>query len=232
MIAMRTVAAVIALALTLFAAPAMAAVAIGMGSPTQGNCYPFSCFAGNGGSLYQELYSAGAFPGAVTIDSVSFLRADNVRGDGSTDVASYDVSFWYAAGSALSTTGASNLGTLLSDFGSYSLGGAMPAMLTLQGAGFNYNPGLGDLLMEVKVTGLTEAHPLDSFLQTDIDNSLKRYVATHGSTTGTVDGKGLVTIFDANISPAPEPSTWALMLLGLGGLGALIRARRYRLAVG
>jgi hypothetical protein len=28
----------------------------------------------------------------------------------------------------------------------------------------------------------------------------------------------------------PEPSTWALMLLGFGGAGALIRRRRYAAA--
>jgi hypothetical protein len=32
--------------------------------------------------------------------------------------------------------------------------------------------------------------------------------------------------FAAGLSAVPEPATWALMLMGMGGLGAALRSRR------
>jgi hypothetical protein len=41
-----------------------------------------------------------------------------------------------------------------------------------------------------------------------------------------VDGQDVLTI--TNLSAVPEPAGWALMMLGLGGAGAALRARRQR----
>ena len=35
---------------------------------------------------------------------------------------------------------------------------------------------------------------------------------------------------DVVLSTAPEPTTWAMMILGLGGAGAMLRRRRSQLA--
>ncbi len=51
----------------------------------------------------------------------------------------------------------------------------------------------------------------------------------YGLTTGTVKDKVFITvndIADAPASAAPEPATWAAMLIGLGGVGAALRRRR------
>jgi hypothetical protein len=40
---------------------------------------------------------------------------------------------------------------------------------------------------------------------------------------------GNVTVGDGGLSGAPEPSSWAMLILGFGGVGALIRTRRRQL---
>lgn len=45
-----------------------------------------------------------------------------------------------------------------------------------------------------------------------------------GGTTGTTN----TVPIDVTPSPAPEPATWAMMLAGFGGMGAVLRTRRRR----
>jgi hypothetical protein len=188
-----------------------------VGAPTAnaGNCYPFSCFASEThpgpGNLYQQVYGASSFgssPGVVF--SVSFFNANLPFGDGNMDSASYDVSFWTTAlgPDGLTTSAAANRGTLLSDWGSYSLGGAMPQTLTLNGTPFLYDPAQGNLLMQVQVTGLTFPESYQSFFE--------------------VDASGLTTsrYFDYNVTSVPEPAAWAMMLVGFGLVGLATRRRQ------
>jgi len=125
------------------------------------------------------------------------------------DTASYSVSFWTTplGAGALVDSAAGNRGTELANFGTFSLGGAMPETLTLSGPAFNYNPTAGNLLMQVQVDSLTFAEPYQSFFQVD------------------VTGASTSRFFDYGAA-VPEPGAWALMLVGLGGLGAALRSRR------
>ena len=61
------------------------------------------------------------------------------------------------------------------------------------------------------------------------------FVATSSSATIQFDTTGLnlggydVGLDNVSLSearPVPEPATWAMMLLGLGGLGMVLRSRR------
>ena len=51
------------------------------------------------------------------------------------------------------------------------------------------------------------------------------YDATPGVFTFSTQG-GNVTTFSATTTAVPEPATWALMLLGFGGIGMAMRRRR------
>jgi hypothetical protein len=216
--------------------PALAAtVTIGTGAPGySGNCYPFSCFAGDyGGSTFQEIYSGSAFGGPVKIDSASFFFSGSgaFGGNGEMDSASYHVTFWTSslAPGGLTNIGALNVGAQIGDFGTVSFGGPMPSTLTISGAPFLYNPAAGNLVMQVDVTGLTQAVGYQSFFQNDVSGATQRYWAYNGSPVGSLDylaeyNGALVTSFD--VSPVPEPAEWTLLLLGVGALGAALRTRR------
>ncbi len=59
----------------------------------------------------------------------------------------------------------------------------------------------------------------------------QRFYIWGNGTPLTVIAKAPVTMF-FSISPIPEPATWALMVLGLGAVGATLRARRRQTLTG
>ena len=222
---MKRAAILAAMTLATVAAPAVAGT-VTVGNYDSGNCYPVSCFAGEtyggGGSLYQQVYTASAFTSPTTIGSVSFFKSSG----GVMDSATYDIAFYLSpnAAGSLSTNAASNRGALLSNFGSFSVSGAMPDTLTFDGSRFTYDPSLGNLLMQVSVTGLTNSVSYSSFFQADGSRlqTERLYQYANGETyTG---GNALVTSFGAGA--VPEPATWAMMIGGFGMVGGAMRRRK------
>ena len=80
---------------------------------------------------------------------------------------------------------------------------------------FFYNPAAGNLLLDVRNFSGGSIGPLDAALVTG-DSVSRIFALSVGANTGIADTIGLVTRF--NVFPVPEPSTWALLALGLAAL--------------
>jgi hypothetical protein len=76
-------AAALCLAALVAAAPAGASVTIG--TAASGNCYPFSCFAGDGGQVYQQVLSKGRVLGAAQHRQRHALRRFDLGSDAAGD---------------------------------------------------------------------------------------------------------------------------------------------------
>jgi hypothetical protein len=198
-----------------------------VGTFNTSNCYPFSCFAENSGSVYQEGYSSEAFGGSTAIGSVSFFQASA----GAMDSATYNISFYLtsAAPAGLSSNLSSNLGTLLANWGTVSVSGQMPSVLTFTGSQFIYDPSLGNLLMQVTVEGATQLADYSSFFEADDTGTSvgRAFVNSYGATGDTT--YALVTEFGLG-SAIPEPASVAIFVLGLTGVG-VARRRRHRMPI-
>jgi PEP-CTERM motif len=226
---MKYVVAFAASALVLgLSVPAVASVTVGQDDG--GNCYPFSCFASDNGSTYQQVYDASEFSGVSTFNTVSFFRSI----PGLMDTADYSISFYLtsAGPNGLSNTAASNRGTLLGNLGGFSVGGLMPSELSFVGNAFTYDSSAGNLLMEVNVLSLFTANRYQSFFQADsTTTTTARYFSYGNGPTGLVGGGGLVTRFDLINGAVPEPASWALMIAGFGLVGSAMRRRKPSISV-
>jgi hypothetical protein len=109
-------------------------------------------------------------------------------------------------------------------------------------APFLYDPTLGDLVLDVYFPNDNQFGTFD-YVRTD--PSMGLVYATSDSATGAVlANSGPVTQFlirtpgggggsggpGGGVAPVPEPATWAMMILGFGGVG-LLQRRRMRLAM-
>jgi hypothetical protein len=201
-----------------------------VGQYDSGNSYPFSGFASDGGSVYQQIYASSEFPGLISFNSITFYRDDVNTPLGSLmDSASYTVSFstTSAALAGLDSDPNNNIGGDSAFFGSYSLSGAMPATLTLTGNTFSYNPGAGNLLMTVVVDGLTEGHAYESYFQADYTGAVTRRLYINSFGTNPSVAGALVTTFGTTAQDVPEPGTLAFGLIGAGSfVGFIVRKRR------
>ncbi len=204
-----------------FAASAFPAEALTIGTANSGNCYPFTCNdsgVSSGQSIdYQQIYSSSAFSGPLTIDTITFTNAPF---GGTTQVLSgtYEILFGTTT-EALGSNGPlsiSNVETFyLNTLSTTDVG----ATYTFSGTPYSYDPGLGNLVMEVVATN-QEIVPNGSgngYFASDTSGTVMSRSYRLGTGDWGPDDVGLVTTF--NGGTVPEPSTWAMMLVGFVCLG-------------
>lgn len=188
-------------------------VTVGTATANSGNCIPFNCnVSGQVADLdYQEAYAAAAFPGALSVTSLTFY---NWGLGGNTPVigGTYSVylSTTTAVFNALSTNLPSNRGADWTLVGSFLAGTDTNPSITIATLPFSYNPANGNLLVEI--FGLGQANICNgcgnSYMQ--VDNS------------GTVIGRAVE--YDST-TVTPEPGTLVMFGSGLIGLASIARRK-------
>lgn len=201
------------------------ALIVGIAEPSSGNCLPFGCTFWL--PTYQQVYGASAFSGPMTITDLTFYHTQDAHGGGISDgIFNISLSTTSATVDGLNSTLSANLGldnTLVfsGSLSSSLSGGLLRIVLSTP---FSYDPNVGNLLLDVTGSGQSDS-PLGYMyfdMNSGIDDQMSR-----GFTGGT-DSVGLVTGF--NVSAVPEPSTWAMLILGFAGVGWMAYRRRNRLA--
>jgi hypothetical protein len=207
-----------------------------VGTDNYANCYPFMCNdsgTSSGQSIdYEQVYASTAFSGPQTIDTISWYFASVFGGNDVILGGSYEFEWGYAASNAvgnLSSTLASNytsgpnvIGTAGIPAGGFNYG----AVLTLSGfLPFTYDPSLGDLLLEIIVTGQDNVangsgNGYNEADDTGAETSRAYCITNLGCAAD--PATGLVTTFGT--SNVPEPS--AVVLLGTVALGVGLRLRK------
>jgi hypothetical protein len=203
-----------------------------VGSPNDGNCYPFMCNDSGTSSgvsiVYQEAYNSSAFPGPMTIESLGFghypVGPSTILGANYLFLLDYSPN-----GLGLSSNLLSNFtGTNTQFFASLFVppgGTDFGNMLVIKGAPFNFDPSLGDLLLTVFATN-QDLVPNQSGNGYNWADSTGTDVIRAFTFGGSLDGPGaetdaLVTTFN----PVPEPGTLLLLGTGLAGLASAIRRK-------
>ena len=214
-----TVAAALMALPFLACAPASATTStLVVGGPGNGvNYIPFSSAISE--PEYQQVYASSdfssAYTGSITIDDITFEVAS---GAGTPNTSKMKIT--------LSTTNAAvnDLNTNLYNFGSRKTvvyNAKLPSIsddlvtFTLT-TPFVYNPAAGNLIIDIDGYGMYSGSVAFAFNSAS-DGAFSR---VYSDFTGVVDNNsGLVTGFTVVGTPVPEPSTWAMMVLGFAGLG-------------
>ena len=205
--------------LFVLAAFARADVIVGTNTFIANNVYPFGdSYVGE----YQQIYTGAAFAGVETITGLEFASgsASGNTGGSHTVTLTIGLSTTSATVASMSTNYASNLGADKAQVFSGTVTFTPTVNNTfdlsfLFPTAFSYNPGSGNLLLDVNVTSTSGP---DVLFDANLDSVISRVFNFKGNGAPTFDeGYGLVTDFVTSSSDArvPEPSSILLLFTGL-----------------
>ena len=208
-------------------AAAKADYSVTVGNADGGICYPFSCAASDGITLYQQIFKGSTFsePGYITSFDQT-LYTDYGWGPGLLNSATYEIGFSTLPTYQLSPTPIDNIGLDYAPFGVYSLGGLSPNILSFSGTPFYFDPSLGNLVMTVLISDFTNPGvPYSNYYNSD--TSTNQTAQCFGDVVScTTLGNAPVTTFQL-VSSLPVPAP--LPLLGLGAAFSFSRNYRQRI---
>jgi hypothetical protein len=207
----------LALVAVLCALPASAGAAVVLDVGSGADCGAGGCFVQS--PSYSRTWSAGDLDGAGTISAIRLSKS--LLGAAHQD-SMVTVNFYAADGSLAGTLGS---------FTPAALGGEQ---VTLAGSGVAWDPRQGDLTVRITLTQFTsagaggggEAFFGASWAAAPLAEQAFFLSAPDSGPAPLVSPLSAPSLQFAVASPNPEPTTWAMMIMGFGAAGAMLRRRR------
>ena len=217
-----------------FLSDTASATRIDVGDTATGlNCIPFGCDLAH---QTQYIYGADLFSGPMNIDAFGFW---SVAGQGNLVSGSFDIRFSITDADPSDTNLPleDNFGDVDHHFAHLTLDGSSDHPFTISGDSFYYDPGDGNLLIDIRADGeITHEGDWANFAATgheeSTDHMWRGRIRDEGDAGVPSTDWGMTTSFwdQSEDDPAavPGPNSLALMLIGLMGLMATGLWRRVR----
>jgi hypothetical protein len=200
-----------------------------IGTGTGGNRYPFGDPCCGPGTIYQQIYASSNFSSPLNITGIDFFTAlpGGVLRSGTY---TFFLSTTSVPVNGITTSFDANRGSDNSLFGTYVFGSAhfVPDVLEFTGASFLYDPALGNLLLDIRISGGGVGQPIgsDGFFRANNGDAGGVYSRVYDfePPSGFFINWGLQTRF-ISVTTTPEPDTIGLMATGLVILWLCLRRR-------